>query len=137
MKFWRSLFKKPAVAVKSIDSEHYQLQEIYDRINAKYFNNEVDVSIVWFGNKQARPRTRIVLGSYHKGKKRIKIHRLLDQAHIPDYFISFIVYHEMLHHVHPPIKRKNKRWQIHHPEFKLRETQFESYHLAKQYKLFL
>ena len=114
--------------------EHYNLKEIYDRVNAEYFENQIDVPIKWFGNKEAKPKTKITLGSYHLHKKEIKINRVLDQSHVPDYFISFIVYHEMLHHVFPPLKKKNIKRRIHHPEFVQMEKQFEHYDQVKQFR---
>ncbi len=97
----------------------------------RYFENQVDLPISWFGSKQRKPRRKITLGSYHLKKQCIRIHRLLDQPHIPDHFISFVVYHEMLHHLLPPIE--GRRRKIHHKEFKEREQLFEDYPLAKAY----
>ncbi len=116
--------------------EHHDLREIFDRINEEYFEKTLDLRITWSGDKKSRPRRSIRLGSYHLKSKIIKIHRFLDQAHIPSYYVSSVVYHEMLHHVLPP-KRKNRRWQIHHPEFNAREKQFKEHALAKDYSKLL
>lgn len=123
--------RKRKRALQTPIGEHYNLLEIYSRVNARYFENQIDLPISWFGDKQRKPRRKIVLGSYHFKKKWIRIHRVLDQPHIPDHFISFIVYHEILHHLLPPIE--GKRRKIHHKEFKQREQLFEEYSLAKSY----
>lgn len=112
--------------------EHYHLKEIYDQLNEKYFDNKLDLPITWFGNKFIIPRRVVRLGSYHQHTQMIKIHRLLDQAHVPHHMVAFIVYHEMLHHVLPPIVGRGKR-KIHHKAFNEREKQFEEYALAKEF----
>jgi hypothetical protein len=112
---------------------HHDLGLIYKQINEEYFGGELDLHITWSGNARLLPRGSIRLGSYHPHAGLIKIHRVLDREHIPVYFISSIVYHEMLHHVVPPLKPKKGRRQIHHPEFRQREKQFKEYQLAQEF----
>lgn len=114
--------------------EHYNLKEIYNKVNALYFENKIDLKLQWFGSKSFIPRRRILLGSYHKQKGLIKIHRLLDRAHVPDYFITYIMYHEMLHHVEPPIEKMGERRRIHHRGFSAREKEFQEYALAQEFR---
>lgn len=114
---------------------HYNLQEIYDNLNARYFDGRLQLKITWFGN-QSRPATsRRILGLYLFQEKVIKIHRLLDHPDFPPYFISYVVYHEMLHNVFPPLKKKRKqRRRIHHADFKEHEKKFAEYAEAKQWE---
>ena len=114
--------------------DHYDLKKVYEQVNAQYFENKLNLPITWFGNKGRWPKTRIILGSYNQKSGLIKINRLLDQAHVPDHFVSFIVYHEMLHHVLPPLKRRSRGRRIHHRAFVQREKQFRDYALAKEFK---
>lgn len=114
--------------------EHYDLKEIYEKVNVRYFDDQIDLQIEWFGSKSFIPRRRLLLGSYHRKKGLIKIHRLLDQAHVPRYFITYIMYHEMLHHVEPPIERIGERRRIHHRGFNLREKEFEEYALVQEFR---
>lgn len=115
--------------------EHYHLKELYDQINHKYFESKLDLKIMWVGNKHSKPRRRVMFGSYNPDLQLIKIHRRLDQPHIPPYFISFVIYHEMLHHVAPPLKnrRKEKR-RIHHSAFSQKEREFEHFLLVKAFR---
>jgi hypothetical protein len=53
----------------------------------------------------------------------------LDAAFVPRYFVEYIVYHEMLHHVLPP-RLQNGRRELHGPAFVARERQFENYQAA-------
>lgn len=114
--------------------QHYNLSQIYEKINNHYFEGKLDLKISWFGNHQSTARRRVILGSYNHQNGLIKINRVLDHSHIPDHFISFIVYHEMLHHVLPPLKGRYRRRRIHHSEFSAREKQFEEYALAKEFR---
>lgn len=123
---------KPRAVKIQLKGKHFDLKELYDQINAKYFESKLELGITWVGNKDSMPRTRVMFGSYTHGRKLIKIHRRLDQPHIPHYFISFIVYHEMLHHVLPPVK-ENRKYRIHHGAFTQKEKEFEEYSLAKSY----
>lgn len=108
------------------------LKEIFHELNVRYFDGQLNLPIGWFGKRHASPRSSVRLGSYHTRDQVIKIHRLLDQAHIPEFFVSYIVYHEMLHHVLPPIRGKRRR-QIHHRAFLEREKEFAEYALAKEF----
>lgn len=65
-------------------------------------------------------------GSYLPAKRLIRIHPALDQAFVPQSFVEFIVYHELLHHVIPPV-RVNGRYQIHSAAFRRREREFPAY----------
>ncbi len=124
--------KKKQKVQSSPRGEYYDLQEIFNVLNEKYFANKVDLPLQWFGRRDFRPRQRIVLGSYHLDKRVIRIHRILDKEHVPYHVVSFVVYHEMLHHVLPPIKGKKRRRKIHHPEFVRREKLFVEYALARE-----
>lgn len=116
------------------DGVHYNLDEIYAKVNQTYFEGKLNLHISWFNPKKTRYQRRIVLGSYHRDKNLVKINRILDQPDIPEYYISFIVYHEMLHHVAPPIQQRFQKRQIHHPEFKELEKKFHDYTLVKEFR---
>lgn len=113
--------------------EHHDLMKIYDQVNAQYFESKLDLAIKWVGNKASMPRTRVMFGSYNQQTKLIKIHRRLDQAHIPHHFVSYVIYHEMLHHVLPPTKEWRQKRKIHHPDFIEREKHFQEFALAKAF----
>jgi hypothetical protein len=112
---------------------HHDLRLIYDKINADYFEGKLQLGITWVGNHHSRPRTRIVLGSYHLYQNVIRINRVLDHSHIPDFFVSYIVYHEMLHHVYPPRRVKWRR-EIHHQEFKEKERLFQDFARVNEFR---
>ena len=53
----------------------------------------------------------------------------LDQACVPDYFVSWIVFHEMLHGKHE-VRRTNGRRRFHTHEFLTEEKTFPDYERA-------
>ena len=131
---FKKLLKRPSpktTAVIDNLGKVYNLQEIYHRLNADYFEKKLDLAITWFGSEDRAAKRRRLLGSYNQKKQLIKIHRLLDNTRFPEYFVSYVVYHEMLHHVCPP-KRWGKR-RIHHEDFKVRERKFQDFALAKRW----
>lgn len=111
----------------------YNLQLIYDRLNQEYFNNQLNLKITWFGKPFQRSRSRITFGLYHDPLRLIKVNRLLDSPSFPDYLVSYVVYHEMLHHVCPAYFDAKGQHHIHGKEFKQREMQFRHYDLAQKW----
>lgn len=111
--------------------EHHDLREIFDDLNARYFDNRIDAAITW-GPRSGRPRRRnsIKMGSYSVEDRLIRIHRSLDRAFVPRFFVAWIVFHEMLHQIHD-IRVKNGRREFHSKEFLAAEAGFELYDQAK------
>jgi hypothetical protein len=111
--------------------EHHDLRAIFDELNARYFGNRIDAAITW-GARSGRPRRRnsIKMGSYSVEDRLIRIHRSLDRAFVPRFFVAWIVFHEMLHQVHD-IRVKNGRREFHSKEFLAAEAEFELYDQAK------
>ena len=114
--------------------EHYDLREIYDELNERYFANKIDAAITW-GQRTGRPRRRnsIKMGSYSVEDRLIRIHRSLDRSFVPRFFITWIVFHEMLHQVHD-IRVKNGRREFHSKEFLADEAMYEHYEQAKSWE---
>jgi len=112
----------------------YDLKKIFSEVNNQYFSGKLELSIDWFGRKNTSRRIRRkVLGYYDSKNKRIKIHHSLNNSFYPPYFIAYIVYHEMLHSVQPPIEGQCKR-KVHHREFRDKEKLFDAYHQAKEWE---
>lgn len=113
---------------------HYDLKSIYDEINARYFENRLNLKITWFGSSMRKARTCRLLGLYDHSNLIVKIHRLLDHPKFPPYFLSYVVYHEMLHHVYPPKRGRRGRRNVHHSTFKEKERLFADYISARQFE---
>ena len=115
---------------------HHDLHEICRAINERYFAGEVSVNVTWARNQSGKPhssRRSIKLGSYTSRDRLIRVHPALDAGFVPRYFVEYIIYHEMLHHVLPP-KLQNGRRELHGPAFVARERQFQDYKAALQWE---
>jgi hypothetical protein len=116
-----------------IQGNVYNLKEIYNQINKEYFQGKLDLAITWFGNPNQRNRTRVTFGLYYDPLKLIKINRLLDSPSCPEYLVSYVVYHEMLHNVCPSYVDERGIHRVHSKEFKEQEVQFRYYDLAQKW----
>jgi len=112
--------------------EVHDLGDILQRVNETYFGGTVtDVLITW--GRRTKPsleqRSSIKLGSYSTVERLIRVHPVLDKEWVPRYFLSYIVYHELLHHVIPEF-RVAGRSVLHPPEFTRRERAFRHHERA-------
>jgi len=108
----------------------HDLKAIYNRLNAEYFDGKLKLNITWFGNVLQQHRTQISFGLYSPPLKLIKIHRKLDSALVPEYVISHIVYHEMLHEVcRTSVDSKGLR-RHHTMDFKARESEYKGFKMS-------
>lgn len=113
---------------------HHDLLAILSQLNDKYFGGTVDALITW-GRSGNGPRAGVTarrsikLGSYSAVERLIRVHPALDRAWVPRYFVSYIVYHEMLHHVVPALTVGGRKL-LHPPSFLERERMFRDYDRA-------
>jgi hypothetical protein len=131
----RSRSRRTETAIRCVTrGKYHDLQEIFDDLNQRYFGDTIDARITW-GQRGGKPRRRnsIKMGSYSVEDRLIRIHRSLDRAFVPRFFVEWIVYHEMLHQVHE-IKVVNGRRQFHTREFLHDEARFEHYVAARRWE---
>jgi hypothetical protein len=110
----------------------HDLREAVDRVNHTCFGGSInDVLITWGRKTRAEDKGRytIRLGSYSAQERLIRVHPVLDKKWVPRYFVSYIVYHELVHHVVPPL-RVGGQTILHPPEFLRRERLFRHYERA-------
>ncbi len=113
---------------------HFDLGEIFDRINSECFDGRVTAAITWGRRSGGKPRRSIRLGSYRREENLIRIHSALDAAFVPPYFIEALVHHEMLHALIPVVRGKNGRRVVHGRDFRERERGFAGYEQAKRWR---
>lgn len=138
---------RPLTCKVRTQGEHHDLLALFHKINDRYFGGRVDALITWgrrvrrsaSGNaSRAASRTKggrigppdarraIKLGTYSATERLIRIHPVLDKAWVPRYFVSFVIYHEMLHHVMPATIVGGRRL-LHPPLFQARERLFRDF----------
>ncbi|MEO5361658.1 MAG: SprT-like domain-containing protein [Nitrospirota bacterium] len=111
------------------EGKYHNLKRIYDALNEEYFDRRLSFDITW-GRRQTKTAYRKRrLGSCDTTDNVITIHRALDRAAIPRYFVEYVVYHEMLHAA-LGIRLINGRRSIHGRDFKLRERLFRDFDRA-------
>lgn len=111
----------------------YDLKDLYNELNNKYFDNRLNLFITWFGKPFQRNKSRVTFGLYHDQLKLIKINRFLDNSLVPEYLVSYVIFHEMLHHIYPPYVDEKGFHRIHNKEFKENESRYEHFDLAQQW----
>ncbi len=119
----------------SHEGRFFDLREIFDRLNARFFNNSLKgYTICWGRRRRQRPLRYFVFGTIREEEKLIRIHPLLDEPFVPLWFLEYVVYHEMLHAVVPEEEGPNGRRKIHTEAFYKRERQFPSYARARKWE---
>ncbi len=122
---------KPRTIYVRAQGRHFDLQPIFDEVNAAHFDNTITAHLTWGKMPTVRRRRSIRFGSYTAAHQLIRIHPLLDQEFVPRYFIRYILYHEMLH-AHLGIdETPTGRRSIHPPRFKKLEKAYPDYERAK------
>jgi hypothetical protein len=113
----------------------FDLKTIFNGLNTRYFASSIVARITWGGRGPARRKRRVSMkmGSYAVEEKLIRIHPSLDREFVPLYFIEWIVFHEMLHAVHP-IPVVDGRRQFHTPEFMADERSYHDYVRARDWE---
>lgn len=109
--------------------ECFDLQSLFDDVNAAHFAGKIDARIGWGRHTSKRRRKSIRLGVYDHKAKEIRIHPALDRPDVPRFFVEFIVFHEMLHQLFPSARDEGRH--VHHPRaFRDRERRFPKYDAA-------
>ncbi len=125
-----NLKKKPPRKISLIHKgKRFNVSDVFNRVNAEYFNGTISSSITWSTRSPKRSVAKRTLGSYTQETDLIRINPVLDSAGVPGYFLEFVVYHEMLHADMNNEPASNRR-TVHSREFKKREKLFRHYDRA-------
>lgn len=106
----------------------YDLEAIFDQLNARYFHGLLGrPQMSW-----SREHARNSLGHYDPAHNTIVISRLFDRATVPRYAVEYLVYHEMLHLKHP-VRLRGSRRSVHPRQFQADERLFPELDKAKRF----
>jgi len=107
--------------------EVFDLREIKDEVNRRFFNRRVACRIEWgraVHHRRGRRKTKSIrYGSYDAEDGVVRINPVLDDRRVPYDFVRYIVFHEMLHVLVPTVRKNGKRY-YHPPTFKCLERSF-------------
>ena len=119
--------ERPRAQQLDTQGAHFNLQALFDDLNARYFAGAIEAKITWGPRARRKAgRESIKLGSYSIEERLIRIHPVLDAIDVPRFFVEWIIYHEMLHEVHDMPVVDGRR-VYHTPEFRRAEALFDRY----------
>jgi hypothetical protein len=106
----------------------YDLEKMFVRLNRVYFDDQIEApTLTW-----SRRRARNILGHHDAALKTITISKTLDAATVPEWFVEYILFHEMLHIKHPA-RVINGRRHYHTAAFREDEQRFGNYKEAQEW----
>lgn len=114
--------------VTTSKGEIYDLDEIFATVNESYFGGWIRKPVLtWSAQKTYR-----ILGHHDATHDTVAISKSLDSKKVPQFVVEYVVFHEMLHIVHPT-KNINGRRYHHTPEFKKDERRFQYFQEAEDW----
>ncbi len=106
----------------------YDLDKMFSKLNRQYFDSTLEKpTLTW-----SQRKTRSILGHHDRVYETITISKSLDSPQVPEWFVEFILYHEMLHIKHAA-RMINGRRYYHTAAFRLDERRFAKYEEAQQW----
>jgi hypothetical protein len=116
---------------KVISSAHgsvYDLEKIFARLNRRYFDGELEKPVLTWSQRKARS----ILGHHDAAHDTITVSKALDSREVPEWFVEYIVFHEMLHIKHPA-RIINGRRYYHTSAFRAEEQSYPRYQQAQEW----
>jgi len=114
--------------IASATGRVYDLQRIFSRVNRRYFENGIEKpNLTW-----SQRRARSILGHHDAAHDTITISKTLDSPDVPEWFVEYIMFHEMLHIKHPA-RIINGRRYYHTPAFRAEERSYPRYAQAQEW----
>ncbi len=117
------------------EGRYFDLREIFDRLNVRYFRSRLrGYKVVWGRRRKRRPKEYFVFGTIQEEDRIIRINPRLDQPFVPRWFLQYVLYHEMLHSVVPDEVDASGRRRVHTDEFNRREREYPGYRRARRWE---
>lgn len=107
--------------------EHYDLEEIFEELNAAHFGGMLGRPLLGW----SRGASRSMLGHFDPSHNAIIISRVFDRPEAPRLALEYVVFHEMLHLQHP-VEHNGARRRVHTREFREAEKRFPRLQEARE-----
>src|SRR2546421_7939598 len=120
--------KRGRKVITSAKGKIYDLSELFQRLNRRYFDGEIETPVLTWSKRRAKR----ILGHHDAVHNTITISKTLDSREVPEWFVEYILYHEMLHIKHPA-RLINGRRYYHTKAFRTDEQRFPRYHDAQRW----
>ena len=122
----------------------WDLDVIAEEVNRTFFEGRVQCRVGWGRGRPQHQSLRhgagqgaaatgwlkvrragrsIRYGSWDVATRTVRIHPLLDDVRVPQEFVRYIVFHEMLHAEVPEVRHRGRRY-VHSAQFRLLERRF-------------
>lgn len=104
----------------------HDLEPLFERLNREHFQGRVQALVRWSprpGSLSTHRTVNTATGERHV----ITLGQIYDDPDVPVYAVEGVLFHEMLHAVHPPKKGSGARRHVHHAEFRRAEQAFPGY----------
>jgi hypothetical protein len=106
--------------------EHFDLENLFEELNAKYFNGQLQMPHIGWSSRGWRRQ----FGCYDPGPNQILLNRRMDRPSVPRCAVEYVLYHEMLHVKHPT-RRSGCSLVSHSREFREEEKLFADFEQAR------
>ncbi|HJU53688.1 MAG TPA: SprT-like domain-containing protein [Pyrinomonadaceae bacterium] len=114
--------------VSSARGRVYDLDKLFHKLNRRHFDGELEKPVLTWSQR----RTRRILGHHDAAHDTIVISKTLDDREVPEWFVEYVLYHEMLHIKHPARLIKGRRY-YHTNAFRAEEQRFPHYEEAQRW----
>jgi hypothetical protein len=114
--------------ISSATGQVYDLERLFARLNRRYFDGEIEKPVLTWSKRRARS----ILGHHDAAHETITISKILDAREVPEWFVEYILFHEMLHIKHPA-RIVNGRRYYHTAAFRAEEQSFPRYQHAQEW----
>lgn len=114
--------------ISSAQGSVYDLDRIFARLNRRCFGGEMDKPVLTWSQRRARS----ILGHHDAAHDTITISKTLDSPDVPEWFVEYILFHEMLHIKHPARIIKGRRY-YHTSAFRAEEQSYPRYQQAQEW----
>jgi len=121
--------KRGSKRIDSSDGRHHSLSVIFKDLNRRFFGEKIEVEKVGWGPRRSATR----LGHYDPIHLTITISPILDDAHVPEEVVGFIVYHEMLHVLFSLPPGPSGRRRYHPPAFRSTERAYPGFERCERF----
>ncbi|HEY6263948.1 MAG TPA: hypothetical protein VIW93_04030 [Candidatus Acidoferrum sp.] len=107
--------------------EHFDLEKLFDHLNADYFGGNLQRPHIGWSVKNWRRQ----FGCYDPGPNQILLNRRMDRPGVPQFAVEYVLFHEMLHVKHPT-RRSGCSLVSHSREFREEEKRFVQFERARR-----
>jgi hypothetical protein len=114
--------------ISTANGRVYDLNRIFLRVNRNQFDGEIEKPVLTWSKR----RTRSILGHHDAAHNTITISKTLDSPEVPEWFVEYIMFHEMLHIKHQA-RIINGRRYYHTPAFRAEEKSYPKYEQAQEW----